>query len=115
MGKAGKSDSVAIGSTTKKVIAKIKAKLKSQKIKVTQIILFGSHAKGMADKYSDYDLCFIFDPKDYEPSDLTLKLTKAIIFELRIVADIIVMTEKKFKTNKTSPLVHEIRSYGMVV
>lgn len=115
MGKTRQRDRTAIGITAKKVIAKVKAKLKGQGINVTQIILFGSHAKGIADKHSDYDFCFIYDPKVYNENDLLLKLTRAIIFELRIIADILVMTEAKFKTNKTSPLVHEIKSYGIVV
>jgi predicted nucleotidyltransferase len=79
------------------------------------MILFGSHAKGVADLHSDYDFCFVYNPKDYAEEDLLLKLTKVIIFEMRIVADILVMTEKKLNTNTTSPIVHEIRTHGIAV
>lgn len=96
----------------KNKIKKYACLLEKAGIPVQQIILFGSHASGDASKDSDIDLCVIskkFGINRLDEIDILLKLAKEI--DSRIEA--IPTSPKMWKTDKISPILHEVRQKGI--
>lgn len=78
-------------------------------------LLFGSQAKGTADKYSDYDFMFISNEKDFEQK------ISGILSLIPLKLHILVFTEQEFKRMKgskepnvvTETIVHNVILYGI--
>lgn len=77
-----------------------------------QLILFGSVARGDAREDSDLDLCMIIDDKK---ADLQAIQRSAVLWVAKagIAADFFVTTSKSYKTDLVSPLLHQVRTYGI--
>ena len=67
---------------------------------IEKIILFGSYAKGMPNKYSDIDLLVIKNIPENETRDFRIKLKKALwikLGELSYSLDILVDNEQRIQ------------------
>ena len=74
-------------------------------------MLFGSHARGNADKYSDYDL-LIITPKTFTPREKILwstRLDKAIVEAIKAPVDLLLNSEEEISQKLDLPG-HVIRS-----
>ncbi len=96
-----------------KSIKKYYAKLIAVGIPVEQMILFGSHAKGSAKKWSDIDLCIVSKSFGKKPFDEMVQLS-------RYTKDIDDNIEPHpFHPNdlldKYDPLAAEIRTHGITI
>jgi predicted nucleotidyltransferase len=83
-------------------------------ISYRQIILFGSCAKGLARPHSDIDLCVVVD----EPEDRLKPMQRDLNFlaaRNQLLLDVIVTNEQELISNRVSPLLHEIRTYGKLI
>ena len=101
-------------STYEKVVAKLKRLLADEKIAHTKLILFGSHAKGWARPNSDIDLCVVVKAKDDQLRTIQSQLNFLAGKNL-LQVDIIVTNAKQLRSNRISPILHEIRSHGISV
>ncbi len=99
----------------KRKINQIRKTLLREKIPFKKIILFGSYAKGFATKNSDMDLCLIFADKEKKDLENFRSRSSIALYKFEISLDIIVTTMTEFKKNKVSPILHEIRTSGIVV
>jgi len=79
-----------------------------------KIILFGSHARNLATKRSDIDLCVIYNGPEKDLKLIQQKLNGLAGLH-GFNMDIIVTSPKEFRTNKISPILHEIRTYGKII
>ncbi len=108
-------DKIMAKKSIRKEVASLKKALKRRNVPVRMLVLFGSHARGMASKHSDVDICVVCetgkikDPKDLQ-SHLNCDMGMA-----GINMDVIVTTYKEFRLNMISPILHEIRTYGKVL
>ncbi|MBN1671410.1 MAG: nucleotidyltransferase domain-containing protein [Kiritimatiellae bacterium] len=66
------------------------------------IILFGSRARGSADRYSDFDLMVICSEADRGRTELQLRMDRALR-GLRLARDIVVLSPKEFKREREIP------------
>ncbi len=103
-----------VKKTLKNKIKRYAELLEKSGIPVQQMILFGSHAKGEASKDSDIDLCVVskkFGINRLDEIEILLKLAQEI--DSRIEA--IPTSPKMWKTDKVSPILHEVRQKGIKV
>ena len=105
---------------TKKVdrIIKSKINLFSQKltqegIKFNSIILFGSHAKGLAKPYSDIDVGIIFPKLDRDEIDESVRL-RLLASEIDSRIEPHIISEKDLK-KRNNPFIWEVISTGIKV
>jgi len=97
----------------KKVIRKYARKLKKENFSFYHIYLFGSYAKGKANKWSDIDIAVISDEidKDWDESRKRLwKLTRGVDSRLEPHG-----FSKKDFGNNWHPMVNEIKKTGIRV
>jgi predicted nucleotidyltransferase len=97
----------------KKIVKKYAEKLKTEKYPFSAIYLFGSHAQGKADKWSDIDVAIISKKlkKNYDKN-------RFLLWDLRLGLDTRIephgFTPEDFK-NDTDPMVYEIKKTGIRV
>ncbi|MBN1664319.1 MAG: nucleotidyltransferase domain-containing protein [Deltaproteobacteria bacterium] len=99
------------------VIHFLNEKLKEQKISVSKIILFGSHAIGKADKDSDIDIVVVSDDFSGKNIFKRIELIKdaeiQTIKKFKVPLDIITMTHEEYE-NRTS-IIAEYAHEGTVL
>lgn len=88
-------------------------KLSQEGIRFNSLILFGSHAKGLAKPYSDIDLCVVspYFGKDEISEAAKLRLL-AYDIDWRIEPHPISTKDLKIRAN---PFVYEILTYGIEI
>lgn len=86
--------------------------LEADGLPVTKVILFGSYAKGKANKWSDIDLCVI-SPQFKDAWSALQYLWSKRIEDEGITIEPVGFSAKDFK--EETPLVHEIRTTGVRV
>lgn len=104
---------MAVKLTKKELNALLRA-LERMGVTWTAVYLFGSTAKGFATRESDRDFCVIVPDKTPDTADLAAKLTGSLGLA-GFNFDIIVTTTTEFRSNKISPILHEIRQTGIKV
>jgi predicted nucleotidyltransferase len=115
MGGERKGAKAMAKKSIRKEIAALKAALKKRDVSVKMLVLFGSHARGMATMHSDVDICVVCDTKKTkDPKDLQSRLNCDMGLA-GINMDVIVSTYKDFRQNMISPILHEIRTFGKVL
>ena len=84
-----------------------------KKYKPTKVILFGSYARGNANKDSDVDLVLIKNTND----NFQTRLKKVrLLISTTTPVDVFVFTPKEFKEGtKTNPLLSEIERTGKII
>jgi predicted nucleotidyltransferase len=89
----------------------------ADKFGAKQIILFGSHASGKAEKDSDIDLCVITDLKSKRKIDLMREIRRELLDRISSPLDILVYNEDEFKERARlrTTLEHKILSDGIKV
>ena len=91
--------------------------LQQEGLHIDKIVLFGSHARGVATKESDIDIVIVsknFRNKDiFERVNLTMEAEVATIKKFMIPFDIITMTPEEFES-KTS-LISDYAKSGKVL
>lgn len=104
-----------VTSSVQKQIAKLRTLLKKRQVVVKKLILFGSHARQLATKRSDVDICVVCDTRSVrDPKELQSYLNcDAGMAGMNM--DIIVTTYRSFRNDKLSPILHEIRKHGIEV
>ncbi len=96
-------------------LTQFKKILKEKKVPIKTLILFGSHAKGFAKKYSDVDVCVVCkDNSEIDVKELQCELNGEA-GRNGLNMDIIVTTWSNYLRNKVSPILHEIRETGKTV
>lgn len=111
MGKNSGRNSHVVKQPVLRSIARLKKLLGESKIRFEKMILFGSHAKGLATNRSDIDLCLVVGNK----TDIlrTRIDANSIAGRNGINADIVVTSVQDWKKDMISPLLHEIRTHGI--
>jgi len=84
-----------------------------EKLPIEKVIIFGSHAKGEARKWSDIDVCIISSRFKDPMRALTFLLQKRTREEAREGLEPVGFTRKNFETD--SALVEEIKKTGVVL
>ena len=77
----------------------------------SRVILFGSHAKGLGDRYSDYDL-LIITPETFTPLEKinwSSRLDRAIVSAIHAPVDILLNSEEEIRQKQEMPG-HIVRS-----
>lgn len=104
-------------STAVAAVKFLEEKLREKKIRITKIILFGSHARGNASPESDLDIVLI--SKDFRKKDMFKRLALikdaeiATIRKYMIPLDVIMMTPEEFEGGTS--LVAEYAKKGKVI
>ena len=82
-----------------------------------QIIIFGSHAYGNADKESDIDLCVITDLQNKRKIDIIREIRRELINVISSPLDILVYNEEEFRRRAvlSNTLEHKIMSNGIML
>ena len=87
--------------------------LKTDKLPIDKVILYGSYAKGRQRKWSDIDLCII-SPKFKDSWNATGYLwDKRKIFDIKYTIEPIGFSVKDFK--ESSALIDEIKTTGIEI
>ena len=87
--------------------------LRASRIPFSQVILFGSYAKGKTHAWSDLDLCVVSDVFGEDFQKETILLTK-LLPKGDMPVDIIPYSINSF-SDKYDPLAKEIRETGVLV
>ena len=86
--------------------------LKSDKLPIKKVVLYGSYAKKEQNKWSDVDLCIV-SPKFSNSWKATDYLWKNLIFDMQYTIEPIGFSLKDF--NEGSPLINEIKTTGIEI
>lgn len=99
----------------KKEVRKIAKKI-SEKLKVSKIIIFGSHVYGEPDKNSDIDMCVIIE-ENRRKIDVAREIRREIISEAKSPLDIFVFRKDEFeeKAKNCAGMEREILEKGLVI
>ena len=104
-----------VGRKAQSIITRFLRLVACERINYRSVILFGSHARGEATERSDVDLCFVF-------AYVTEARVKQLESALRLLAgrngfdiDIIATNVTQYRTNRLSPILHQIRKDGVEV
>jgi predicted nucleotidyltransferase len=89
-------------------------KLLAKDFRIHAIYLFGSHARGEENKHSDIDICIVSPDFKVKTDDIQDKVFKARR-QIDIALDPYLTTPSKFKMDRLSPLLHEVRQDGIQV
>lgn len=85
----------------------------AKKIHVTQLYVFGSHAKGTAKDFSDIDVCVVSPKLGYDRHDERVMLSRFIDdIDLRIEPHPYNASDL---SDPWDPLAHEILKYGVLI
>jgi predicted nucleotidyltransferase len=101
---------------TKSVLDQVKLyvdRVKSAKIPVEKVIVFGSHAKGTTHKWSDIDVCIVSSQFGKNGFNELVRLSK-LRDDSTIDIEAHPMNQRDL-SNKYSTLASEIRKYGIDV
>ncbi len=82
--------------------------------RISAIYLFGSYARNEARKHSDIDVCVVSPDFENKTMDLQLQIT-GIAKAIDPRFDDYLTTPKRFKTDLVSPLLDQVRKYGIRV
>lgn len=104
----------SIKTSVRELVRKIRSILDDQNVPYAQLILFGSQARGDARPQSDIDLCIVLKSRLKKPEDLQCNANMWFAVA-GIPADIIVVTDSDYRKNMISPILHEVRTYGLDV
>ena len=97
----------------KKITKKYAEKLKQEKFPFLAIYLFGSHAKGKANKWSDIDIAVISD-KFKRNNDKNRWLLWNLTLDVDTRIEPHGFTKKDF-SNEADPMAHEIKKTGIKI
>lgn len=86
--------------------------LKTDKLPINKVILYGSYAKGKQHKWSDVDLCIV-SPKFSNSWKATDYLWSKLVFDMRYTIEPIGFSMKDFK--ESSALIEEIKTTGIEI
>jgi len=104
-------------ATDKQILQLLKKKLR-ERLKVHQIILFGSRARGTADAESDMDVLIILNqPIDRKTREIVSECTWQTGFDAGIVITAILFTRDEWDNGPEhySPLANAVRTDGILV
>ena len=96
-----------------KIVKRYTAKLKAKKYPFSAVYLFGSYAKGKANRWSDIDVAIISDKlkKDWNKNeDILWKYTVGVDYRIEPIG----FTIKDFQDN-SNPMVYEIKKTGIKI
>ena len=88
-------------------------KVKQAKIPISQVIVFGSHAKGTAHEWSDIDVCIVspqFTNNHWDPMMSLTRLIDAQTIDIEAHP-----MHPDDLNNKYDTLATEVRKYGIVI
>ena len=104
-----------VNATVRRDVKKLRQLLEKRQVPVKKIIIFGSHARNLATPSSDIDLCVVCNSKmTADPKELQSHINcDAGLAGLNM--DIVVTTVADLRTNRVSPILHEIRTYGIEI
>lgn len=115
MAKGMSGVSQRLGRDVVKDIEKIKERLEKEGVVYKAIYLFGSHARGRATARSDIDLCIVVSTRLFNANDNIESEIRVAVNKLLYNTDVIVVSERDFKNNRLSPILHEIRKNSICV
>ena len=87
--------------------------LKEDKLPIKRVILFGSRAKGVQNKWSDVDLCII-SPKFKNAFNALRYLSSKVIFDMKYTIEAVGFSPRDF-SNKYDTLISEIKNTGIEI
>jgi uncharacterized protein len=103
-----------ISKNTIKIVLDFTNRLsKEENLPIKKVIVFGSHAKGLAQKWSDIDVCIISPKFKNTQKALEFLWTKRKKKEVLDGLEPIGFTEEDFK--KSSGIIEEIKKTGVVI
>ena len=114
MAAKGKTYQTAYSRDVELWIQKIKSILADRDIQYSQMILFGSQARGDARPDSDIDICLVIKRIHSDLDEVRLNVNKWVALA-GIPADIVLTTTESLKNDHLSPLLHEIRKNGIEI
>ncbi|HLE12504.1 MAG: hypothetical protein A2504_03495 [Bdellovibrionales bacterium RIFOXYD12_FULL_39_22] len=97
-------------------IERFKKILLDKNIKYLELWLFGSHARNMDTANSDVDLLVVFPNKEIQSYEEKIRLQAQLLGLAGLNGlnfDIIATSQKEFLENEISPILHQIRRYGV--
>ena len=87
-----------------------------QTISADQIYLFGSHAYGTPNAYSDYDLCVVIPDGSMRPADAIKRIRRALFPMQTTSLDVIVYQASAFQDRqKSASLERQIAQEGVLL
>ncbi|MEK7167054.1 MAG: nucleotidyltransferase domain-containing protein [Patescibacteria group bacterium] len=103
---------VRLSNGVKKEIAQYIDILKQDKLPIKKVVLFGSYAKGVQNKWSDVDLCIV-SPKFKNTFSALQYLSSKVIFDMKYTIEPHPYHPKNFINE--DPLVWEIKKTGKII
>jgi predicted nucleotidyltransferase len=108
VGKEGKGCFEVDTRTAKSQLRKLLKLVEKSGAPVRKIVVFGSHAKGLATKISDLDVCLIFADDVATGPDITAKI-RYQLGRLNLNIDLSSLYLSELRLNKLSCFVNEIK------
>ena len=97
-----------------KIVKKYKELLQNEKISISKVFLYGSYARGNAQKHSDIDVAVVLSPKQQSAFEMQVKLRRlANQVDPRI--EPLAIESLDFKKNHTSIMANEVQKYGILI
>lgn len=97
-----------------KKLQRFRAALEAQKIPVAFLVLFGSCARGKHHPESDIDVCVVSSKLGRTPIREGVVLS-TIAHQIDVLMEVIPCSLRDWQRDRQSPLLHEIRTTGIVV
>jgi predicted nucleotidyltransferase len=105
---------VVIKNEIKKLISKYILLLKQDNLRISKVILFGSHAKERANRDSDIDICIISpDFGKNKVKEMSYLLKKAS--KINLMIEPIPLSISDWEDRDYLPIIAEIKKYGIEI
>jgi predicted nucleotidyltransferase len=95
--------------SAKSQLKKLLKMIEQADVPVRNVLIFGSHAKGIATKLSDLDVCLVFADKVKDAPNMAAYL-RYNLGRLNLNIDLSSLYEGEIKKNKISCFINEIRT-----
>jgi predicted nucleotidyltransferase len=104
-----------VNKRVKQKLKKIKNLLLKENISWKKMILFGSCVNGTDRPDSDLDMALILEEKNEEQIEQIWTRANLVLAKAGILVDLLIFNKKIFDKDNASPIIHQIKKYGLVI
>jgi predicted nucleotidyltransferase len=114
MGETSKRHKIESRKDIERFLRTFRKSLEKAGVKVESMVLFGSFARDQQHAQSDIDLCIVVPDSVKDTKPVHLKIVN-LVYQAKRDIDVVTLRKSTYLKDRLSPLVHEIRKFGIQI